>query len=96
MPIRHEIKCISKDDKLSPYERLQHIGGVSMNGVNWKISQAEAIAGIEQSKWEFYVNRGGRVLDVVISINKSGNKYLKTTVDDETPDHLLSLYDCAS
>jgi hypothetical protein len=57
-------------------------------------SEEEAIDGIENDKWDFFVNRGGRVAKVVVAISRYGHKYLKTEADGEMPDNLLSLYEC--
>ena len=54
---RLEIKCINKDDRQNPYERITHVGGITTSQ-RWKISQKEAIMTIEAGQYSFYVNRG--------------------------------------
>lgn len=94
MASKHEIKCISKSDRYSPHERITHVGGVNHDGSNWKLPQQEAIKGILEGKWAFYVNRGGHIADVIVSTSRFGYKYLKTEADGEQPDNLLSLFEC--
>lgn len=94
MAARHEIKCVSKNDRANPHERIKAVGGVNNDGTNWNISQEEAILGIEAGKWDFFVSRGGRTVDVVVAKSRYGNKYIKTVADGEMPDNLLSLYEC--
>lgn len=90
----HQILCVKKSDRQNPHERITHIGGKNGDGNSWQITQAEAITGIENGKWEFYVSRGGNTANVIISISRFGYKYLKTVNDGEQPDNLLSLPEC--
>lgn len=90
----HEVKCINKSDRYNPHERIVSIGGMNPNGTLWKLSQEEAIKGIESRKWNFHVSQGGRTVDVIVATSRYGNKYLKTVADGESPDNLLSLYEC--
>jgi hypothetical protein len=94
MPDRYEVLCINKSDRMNPHERITHIGGRNGDGAAWKLTQQDAIAGIESGKWSFCVSRGGRTVNVIMSSSKYGHKYLKTENDGEQPDNLLSLPEC--
>jgi hypothetical protein len=95
MPSRHEVQCINKGDRTNPHERIVSIGGRNPDGSAWKLSQQDAIEGIETRKWSFYVSRSGYgPVDVVIAVSRFGHKYLKTEADGEHPNNLLSLPEC--
>lgn len=95
MPDRHEITCVNKSDRANPHERIVRIGGRNADGSAWRLSQQEAIKGIEGRKWGFYVRRAGYdTVDVIVAVSRYGNKYLKTEADGEQPNNLLSLPEC--
>lgn len=91
---KHEIQCVVKSDRYNPHERIRYIGGRNADGTRWKISQEEAVSGIESGKWSFFVHQGGRIADVIVAVSRFGNKYIKTVADGEHPDNLLSLNAC--
>ena len=43
------VECINKTDRYDPHERIQSIGGRNSDGTRWKLSQADAIAGIDET-----------------------------------------------
>ncbi len=89
-----EIRCVVKTNRYDPHERITYVGGVNPNGQRWKLSQEDAITGIEAKKYEFYVGSGRNRVRVVVATSRYGNKYLKTEADGEQPNNLLSLPSC--
>lgn len=94
MTSSHQVLCINKSDRYSPHERITHIGGVNSDGSRWSLTQQDAIHGIEQGKWNFYVSQNGSTVWVIIGLSRLGYKYLKTQADGEEPNNLLSLPEC--
>lgn len=95
MTTQHRILCINKSDRLNPHERIIHVGGVNADNSRWKITQQNAIEGIEEGKWAFFVKVGWSEVNVIIAVSRYGNKYLKTEADGEQPNNLLSLPECS-
>jgi len=94
MTIRAQIRCINKSDRLNPHERIISVGGINPDGNRWKLSQTDAIKGIEDQTYSFYVSQNGRTVDVIVAKSAYGHKYLKTAADGEQPNNLLSLPEC--
>lgn len=94
MASRHQVLCVNKSDRYNPHERITHIGGKNADGTAWKLTQQEAINGIEGGKWQFYVKTGWHTVDVIVATSRFGHKYLKTTSDGVEPNNLLNLAEC--
>ena len=90
----HQITCINKSDRPNPHERILNFGGTEPNGARWKLSQRDAIEGIETGRRQFYVSVGGKSVSVIVATSAQGNKYLKTQNDGDQPNNLLSLPEC--
>lgn len=52
-----QIKCIHKSNRASVHERITHVGGTNQDGSHWKLTQEQAILGLKEGKWAFYVER---------------------------------------
>ena len=90
---RVQIQCINKSNRQSPHERIQFIGGLNGDGSRRKMSLSSAVQSIKDAKYSFFVNVGGKPVDVIIA-KHAGFEYLKTENDGDQPNNLLSLPEC--
>jgi hypothetical protein len=94
MAISVRIECINKADRFNPHKHITHIGGRNADGTPWKLTEEEAIQGVHNGKWSFYVHRAARTVSVIVARSREGREYLKTEDDGYIPDNLLSLPEC--
>jgi Protein of unknown function (DUF3892) len=87
-----QIKCISRTERMSPHERITHVGGYESS--QWKMTLNEAIGKIERGEQVFFVQAHRRTVGVIVAVSPSGGKYLKTEADGDQPDTLLRLPEC--
>ena len=90
----NQIDCIQKLDRHDPTDAIEYVGGKNSDGTRWKITQKDAIRRIEQGINQFYVFKNGVRTNVIVSISRFGNKYIKTEADGYEPNNLLSLVRC--
>jgi hypothetical protein len=93
MVTRLEIKWISRSEEQNSRVWATVVSGHYVDGSPWKLTEEDAIRGIEAGFLEFFVQAGGRTLEVDVGANRAGRKFLKTEADGERPDHLLKLPD---
>jgi uncharacterized protein DUF3892 len=61
----------------------------------WSLPVDEAIEGVLNGTWIFFIELGGYdLVDVEVATSPSGRLYLKTVADLDTPDELLFLPEC--
>src|ERR1035437_2105623 len=63
-----QVQCINKSDRYDAHESIKSIGGIQ-EGKRWKLSETDAIAGIEAGKWKFFVSVQGKSVWVVIAVS---------------------------
>jgi hypothetical protein len=90
MAARIEVIFVKKQDSDNPNERIITIGGVNNNDTRWRLTQDQAIRGIEDGLYSFYVDEDGQAIDVVVGVH-DGKKYLKAGTNGTGKDHLLEL-----
>ena len=74
-----QIKCVNRTERMSPHERITHVGGYVSS--QWKITLNDAIGKIESGERAFFVQAHRRTVGVIVALSPSGKKYLKTEAD---------------
>jgi len=89
------VTCATKKgNNYDPYERITDLGGHSTKG-NFHMTSEDMIRDIESGKYSYWVNVGGKTVEIIVA-TRNGRKYLKTTTDGYEPNNLLALGDCKS
>ena len=74
---------------------LRRRGVAVREGPRWSLSLDDAIRGVLDGTWTFFVELGAySEVNVEVATSPSGQLYLKTEVDQDTPDELLFLPEC--
>lgn len=89
------ISCIRPALSSSADTPISAIGGRNGDTTPWRLSLDDAILGVEQGRWAFHTLVEDRRVSVVVARSGNGRKYLKTEIDGELPQHLLTLPNCA-
>jgi hypothetical protein len=89
-----QITCVNRSASPVPHERIEHIGGIRADGKRWRLSQEDAIKGIEDGTYKFFIGGDGIPAWVIVAISQDGHKYLKTESDGLHPDSILSRPEC--
>ena len=85
MTENHMVRCSAKDG-----DRVTGIGGTNSDGSAWRMSERDAVAGIQSGKLRFYVNSDTGGIWLLVE-QKQGREVLSVTGD---PSLLLRLPDC--
>lgn len=74
---------------------LRRRGLAVLERPRWSLPLDDAIAGVLNGTWSFFIELGVYdLVDVEVATSPSGELYLKTVVDPDTPEELLFLPDC--
>jgi len=90
--VRLEVTHILEAESDVAYRAIVAVGGIMPEGARWLVSQADAVRGVEEGRWSFYVRgRGGRKIALVVACADDGTRYLKGPKDPVAPVTLLLL-----
>lgn len=82
-----KVQWIERSDQPEPF-RIRHIGGASGN-LQWRYTQAEAIALIEGGQFAYYIEKNAHIMKLNIAFTADGRKFL--TADEGGSQQLLDL-----
>lgn len=88
-----QVKCVNKQPRQDPHNRIQNIGGIE-NNVRWKRAQPDAIVDVQRDPKSYWVtDRGGHSVWVIVRYH-GVHPYLTTEADGDTQNNLLALAEC--
>ena len=93
MATKHEVTSISRTLAPNGLEMISYIGGNGNESRSWKISQQEAITGIENNIWEFFIKQGSKTHNLIVCVCPLGTKCLKIEEECLEPSHVLGKND---
>jgi hypothetical protein len=75
---------------------LQRRGFAVSERPRWSLPLADAIQGVLNGEWHFYIYFGAHqeIVNVEVARSPTGCLYLKTEIDRDSPDELLFLPEC--
>jgi hypothetical protein len=89
---RYRVSCT---EKLEKHEHILSLGCYGLGNAFHRFSEGEVIRRIENGKDTFYSERpDGHVAEIIVVVERNGEKYLKTKPDGERPNNLDWLPDC--
>lgn len=89
-----QITCIRKRNHyFDPHEIIESVGGEYL-GQPWLLPDYLVIYYIKNRLEKYYVMSGQKKLKVIIGVYND-KEYLKTEIDDYSPDSLLALTKCS-
>jgi hypothetical protein len=90
MAIVLKVKWVDLADQPDPYQRIRHIGG-SSGKFEWKHTPAQAIDGMDQGQFIYFVEKDARALKLEVGLAPNGSKFLKTQTDGIPLESLFEL-----
>lgn len=88
-----QVECITLSGTTRQHEHITNIGGTNPDKKRWNLPLNDAIVGIENKTYKFFVLVGGQKVWVEV-VSRNGRKYLRTIANGKETDNLLSLPNC--
>lgn len=86
---------VSPPDASRFVSELQRRGVAIRDRPRWTLPLDDAIQGVLDGRWSFFIQRDVyETVNVEVATSPSGRLYLRTEVDQDTPDELLFLPQC--
>lgn len=93
--MRLEVTHIVETDSDKLHRIVAAVGGTTEDGSLWMVSMADAVDGVEQGRWSFFVRgRFGATIELEVAVAADGTQYLKGEKDADGPLTLLLLPRC--
>lgn len=86
---------VSPPDGSTLVAKLKKRGLTVSERPRWTLPLDDAIQGVLEGQWSFFIQLNVYdVVNVEVATSPSGHLYLKTAMDQDTPDQLLFLPEC--